>query len=136
MTSQKCPNCALVNFATEETCKRCGIALHEPPVEAEETVYRQTSQPSVIQQQLGSCPDCNNLISHRAESCPHCGRFFQSFRQTEVIGKNWSWRIAWGVVLGYFGILIISAILFFTFGVMIAGMIAGSAPRTPSSSYR
>ena len=50
---------------------------------------------------LSACPDCGNLVSNRAESCPRCGRFFQSFRLTEVIGRNWSLRIAWGVVLGY-----------------------------------
>jgi uncharacterized Zn finger protein (UPF0148 family) len=44
MTSQKCPNCGLVNFATEEICKRCGINLHESPVETEETVYQEEQE--------------------------------------------------------------------------------------------
>ncbi len=82
--------------------------------------------------QLLSCPDCGNLISKRAESCPRCGRFFQSFRLTEVIGRNWSLRIAWGIILGYIVILIINTILFFTVGMLFLGAITNSMNKTPT----
>lgn len=50
MTSLKCPNCSLVNFATVEICKRCGNHL---------TVSKPTSPQNVRQKQIStSCPDC------------------------------------------------------------------------------
>ena len=49
---------------------------------------------------LGLCPDCHQLISHQAESCPHCGRFIQRFASKIVIDrKGWVSTIAWGILL-------------------------------------
>lgn len=49
---------------------------------------------------LGLCPDCRNLISHQAESCPHCGRFIQRFASKLVVErKGWISTIAWGILL-------------------------------------
>jgi uncharacterized paraquat-inducible protein A len=88
-----------------------------------------SNQPTNTQNCI-SCPDCFNLVSKRAESCPHCGRFFQSFRLTEVIGRNWSLRIALGMILGYLVILVINAILFFTVGVFVLGVISNALNKT------
>ena len=31
MSALKCPECGLINFATAEVCKRCGLSLHDAP---------------------------------------------------------------------------------------------------------
>ena len=37
MTSQKCPNCAMVNFASSESCRRCKAALKAAPASPQPT---------------------------------------------------------------------------------------------------
>ena len=37
MSSAKCPNCSLTNFATAQFCKRCNLALNQPPANIVQT---------------------------------------------------------------------------------------------------
>ncbi len=69
---------------------------------------------------LAACPDCKRLISHRAVACPGCGVRLQRYpiQQPTVA------RIAGGVIVGYFGILIINAVLFFVALIFFAGAFA------------
>ena len=60
----------------------------------------QAGQAPLPASNLGLCPDCHQLISHQAESCPHCGRFIQRFGTKMVIDrKGWVSTIAWGILL-------------------------------------
>lgn len=78
ITSVKCPQCNLVNFATAEVCKRCGTALnmHDDASEggAEPQQKAQAETPATA---LVPCPDCEHFCSRMAEACPNCGRAFQ-----------------------------------------------------------
>ena len=62
MKSLKCPKCNLTNFADAELCKRCGLNLKESS--------------SFTNSNLFTCPDCQNLCSKTAPSCPSCGKIF------------------------------------------------------------
>src|SRR5215208_1307764 len=76
VSSLKCPQCSLVNFATAEVCKRCGTALskHEDASElGAEPQQTEVRAPAT----LIPCPDCKHLCSRMAEACPNCGRSFQ-----------------------------------------------------------
>jgi hypothetical protein len=77
VTSSKCPQCGLVNFATAEVCKRCGAALSNQEdageLGAEPQQKAQVGPPTV----LVPCPDCKHPRSRMAEACPNCGRSFQ-----------------------------------------------------------
>src|SRR3979490_3078871 len=66
MTSTKCSQCGLVNFATAEVCKRCGASIAEvttPPPSQEN-----------LKIPLIQCPACDASISSQATACPHCGQ--------------------------------------------------------------
>jgi hypothetical protein len=70
---------------------------------------------------LVPCSDCGHQVSHYAESCPSCGRYFRSYnRRLEVTpGAGWPDKIAWGIVLSsilwifIFGVLFVLALVFF-----------------------
>ena len=66
MTSTKCSQCRLVNFATAEVCKRCGASIAEVT----------TPPPSLgnLRIPLIQCPACDASISSQATACPHCGQ--------------------------------------------------------------
>lgn len=76
------------------------------------------------------CPDCSNYVSPTAISCLKCGRVFQSNYIT-VNGKGWSWRIAWGIVMGYVAILVINAFFLFIFFVFFASLFANAVNQMP-----
>jgi hypothetical protein len=62
---------------------------------------------------LSKCPDCERLISRHAESCPHCGRFIQSFRNSVSVDRTgWSSTIAWGVILSWVIPILVSIVGF------------------------
>ncbi|HEV2707595.1 MAG TPA: hypothetical protein VGV59_16880 [Pyrinomonadaceae bacterium] len=66
----------------------------------EQTHVSPAGRSSLPQPNLGLCPDCRQLISHQAESCPHCGRFIQRFASKMVVErKGWISTIAWGILL-------------------------------------
>jgi hypothetical protein len=78
---------------------------------------------------LNNCPDCEQLVSRHAESCPHCGRFIQNLRNVVVtVGRTgWAGTIAWGVILSW---IIPSLILMVGFFILVA-MIGGAASTIP-----
>jgi len=86
---------------------------------------------------LFSCPDCQGWVSHYAESCPKCGRFFQRFQDAKtyqkgiVDGRNWIWRIAFGVILGYLGALMITFALWFVLFILFAASVANTLQNMP-----
>ncbi len=84
---------------------------------------------------LGKCPDCEHLISHRAESCPSCGFFIQNLRGKTVDERGWVSRIAWGVIIGYFGILFINIIVGVFAFMLFAGLIASAVQKTATPNY-
>lgn len=78
VTSLKCPQCSLVNFATAEVCKRCGTVLRQnedPSEDGSESPQKAQGGPSATA--LVPCPDCKHLCSRMAEACPNCGRSFE-----------------------------------------------------------
>lgn len=83
---------------------------------------------------LAKCPDCAQSISYRAEVCPHCGlRFKHDVSQPSIA------RIALGVIVGYIGILIITAAIWFVALVVFAGAFASAfndIRQGPTSSPR
>lgn len=105
MSSIKCPQCGLANFADAESCKRCGAELKE--VQAAATNPR-----------LSQCVDCGKLVSNEAESCPHCGRFFRMLRPQLGFDRDrgwWAFTIGWGILasgLIWFLIVVVSLVLF------------------------
>lgn len=60
MNSIKCPNCGLVNFASEENCKRCQHSLTATPCVQPLSVTAQHEEPARPQTQNHSkdCPQC------------------------------------------------------------------------------
>ncbi len=87
-----------------------------------------TRQAPVATTNLGLCPDCHQLISHQAESCPHCGRFIQRFASKIVVDrKGWVSTIAWGILLAVVVPWLILLALAFLF--LIGGVGRGSLLR-------
>jgi uncharacterized paraquat-inducible protein A len=79
--------------------------------------------------QLSACPDCRQLVSLRAASCPHCGSPFHSTtRQQPTLG-----RIVGGIILGYLGIMLINVVFFLIITIFFAGLIGGALNRTTPS---
>lgn len=72
--NKKCPQCGLVNFASDEKCKRCDTDF-SPDAAAEQAT--ETSQPQSMNSRLMECTDCGFHHSQHAEACPRCGRFIQ-----------------------------------------------------------
>lgn len=68
MSSQKCPQCGLTNFANDSVCKRCN-ALLELRSQAAETSPSKNSTVALL-----SCPVCKAQVSSQAPSCPKCGQ--------------------------------------------------------------
>lgn len=91
-----------------------------------------TGQPS--NSNLVTCPHCLGLCSIRASVCPGCGCPFSR----EPLSFPSIPRIAMGVILGYLGILVISALLFFVvmafFSALMANALSGVQP--PASTSR
>lgn len=78
VTSFKCLQCSLVNFATAEVCKRCGTALRQNEEASEHGAEpQQKAQVGPPATALVACADCKHLCSRMAEACPNCGRSFQ-----------------------------------------------------------
>src|SRR2546421_11650689 len=87
VSSVKCSQCGLVNFATADVCKRCGNAFAKDEYKSEQPSTappQQTQNPN-----LTPCPDCAHLCSHMAETCPNCGRFLQQIERPKksVVGR-------------------------------------------------
>lgn len=97
-----CAKCATENPLNFAMCRQCGQALY--PAGKEPT--------------LKNCRDCEEAVSINAEACPHCGCFYQNLRKP---GEGWKSTIAWGVIFGYFGIIVISFVLFMLFSVFFGG---------------
>lgn len=76
MSSNKCSQCGLVNFASTEECKRCQL-----PLSAQASNPPADTSPAPIQNQppsnLFPCPDCGHGCSPIAAACPGCGRVLQ-----------------------------------------------------------
>jgi len=73
MSSKKCQQCGLINFATDEKCKRCQSDLRMQ-------VAQPDSAPNAVptlNANLTPCLDCGFHHSRQAEACPQCGRFIQ-----------------------------------------------------------
>jgi predicted amidophosphoribosyltransferase len=85
---------------------------------------------------LAACADCGGTVSKYAEACPHCGRFFKSWRSTsEAIpvtpGNGWGRAIAWGLWVFVLSNLILAAIpivIMFLLGLGILGLGAAAKP--------
>lgn len=87
--SQKCSNCGLVNFAFDESCKRC-----KQPLLVQEEVLLKSEFDQNEEQTLHSsasklfpCPDCDHSCSSLAPMCPNCGRVLQTtiYRNRKLI---------------------------------------------------
>jgi hypothetical protein len=61
MHSLKCPQCGLVNFASDLNCKRCNFALASTPA------------PSPIEMVIAPPPPVNHAPTQAASNCPGCG---------------------------------------------------------------
>ena len=108
----KCPDCGLVNFASDTSCKRCHRELStDQRLASRETLpVAEAQTPPVPISNLVQCPDCGSRISRNAESCPTCGRFFQSFRPTLPYDRDrqwWAYTIGWGVIASGFILFLI-----------------------------
>jgi hypothetical protein len=88
-------------------------------------------------QGLGSCPDCGQAISHRAEACPHCGCFIQNLRTPVIVSRQgWTWSIAWGVILAGIIVWFISFALTLLIMILFFGAVFSNLPTSrPPSSY-
>jgi uncharacterized paraquat-inducible protein A len=88
MGNLKCPQCGLVNFSTDEKCKRCGAKILQPMEYAEDEqsgteAARTEEDAAPVASELKAaqfpnlieCSDCGNMVSRQARSCPRCGRF-------------------------------------------------------------
>jgi predicted RNA-binding Zn-ribbon protein involved in translation (DUF1610 family) len=117
MSSIKCPQCGLVNFATDENCKRCGAEITKVAEAIEQTNVERAAAARHLN--LYPCPDCEHMISRYAEACPSCGRFIQRMAQTITINRSgWSGTIAWGVILSW-----LLPILLFIMFIMVTGVL-------------
>jgi uncharacterized OB-fold protein len=115
MSSVKCPQCGLVNFAGEEKCKRCESDLAEV---AEDIKRGQAAVAEAARHpNLSPCPDCGHMVSRQAESCPQCGRFFQRFKVV-VDRAGWAGTIALGIFLIF--------ILFALVNILLVVLLVGS----------
>jgi uncharacterized paraquat-inducible protein A len=97
MSSRKCPQCGLVNFAGEPSCKRCGADLSAAEAEPEKTPGAASA--AARNPSLDPCPDCSWMISRKAEACPRCGRFIQRLGAVTVDRRGWAGTIAAGIIL-------------------------------------
>lgn len=80
MSSIKCPQCGLINFSTDENCKRCGAVLAS---DAQNRGASAITTTPAHNPNLTPCPDCGFHHSKHAESCPQCGRFIQRMHAAE-----------------------------------------------------
>jgi Double zinc ribbon len=136
--SLKCTKCGLVNFASVEVCKRCGVALTKrgnqesgldpasapsaqvDPVISDSYEFGKWQLPN-----LAPCPDCNHQVSSQAMVCPNCGRLLAAPQsQPKSTSKE---RKIFGVSPKLIGILAAFAILVLVTG--LAGLIF-SGPNT------
>ncbi len=77
--------------------------------------------------QLASCMDCGGMVSRKAESCPKCGRFFQSLRVIRVVpGNGWSRAVAWGIILSSIIVMIMVAVFWFFIIALIAAAMSNA----------
>jgi len=105
MAAKKCARCGALNNDSADTCENCHalLTLLTPA---------NLSNPNMRQ-----CPDCGLAVSHHAETCVHCGRFFQRFPQVvEVNRKGWISTIGWGVVISTLFFFIVGTIVLFALG--------------------
>jgi RNA polymerase subunit RPABC4/transcription elongation factor Spt4 len=79
MSSVKCLQCGMVNFATDGLCKRCGADMAQASRQTFQT-HAPASLSSVppgplpSSPNLAACVDCSRPVSLSARSCPHCGK--------------------------------------------------------------
>ncbi len=52
MTNKKCPRCRLVNFATDDVCRRCGSPLENPIRAFDEAGDRASGKPTIFKRAL------------------------------------------------------------------------------------
>ncbi len=91
MQSVKCPQCGLVQWSTEATCKRCQAPLSAAsPAPARFTVSNTAN--------LISCPACGAQASNQAASCPHCGQPLKKLRDEKRSAI--SRAVLLGIVMG------------------------------------
>lgn len=110
-----CTFCNTPNYSTATKCGRCGKPL---PNKAENLEPAKASY-------LVNCPDCNNPVSAKAENCPICGRFFQSLSYVKIDRRGWIGTIAGGIILGYFGIILVSIVLWIFLMMFFASVFTG-----------
>jgi hypothetical protein len=135
MSSKKCPQCGLVNFAGSAACKRCSGPLADA-----ETVPNEVGPPPVVNvpaqvqatSNLVTCPDCNGIISRHAEFCIHCGRFLQALRPivSNYEPNRWWWAqtIGWGIITSGLIVALIFVILIELLGGLGALFASGARP--------
>lgn len=100
----KCPQCGLINWATEQACKRCGASLqgqnYQPPQSYQGQSYQ---QPDYQGQNYQAAPPMQNVGGESPMSLPQFG--YANFAgapsmQTptldpELGGKVWRWYVAY-----------------------------------------
>ncbi len=71
MNSVKCPQCGLVNWSHDSSCKRCSVDLRSRAVAVRDAP---PAMPTVEPMRaLLPCPTCFAQVSVQAITCPHCG---------------------------------------------------------------
>ena len=78
---KKCPKCEYDSFPNDEKCPICGTIYPEHLNLQSDPAYRKALREKETLNQkvdppkpkLIACPDCDNQVSIRATSCPHCG---------------------------------------------------------------
>jgi hypothetical protein len=78
---KKCPKCEYELFLNDKKCPICGTIYPEHLNLKRDPAYHEALKKKEILKQkvdppkpnLIACPDCDNQVSFRAISCPHCG---------------------------------------------------------------
>lgn len=73
MNKKHCPQCGLVNFASEKECKRCKTLLDSSPVLPDVQSASPIQAMPAMPGNLYSCPACGYGVAHSASHCLQCG---------------------------------------------------------------
>lgn len=103
----KCPQCGLINWATEQACKRCGASLqgqnYQPPQGYQGQSYQQQDYQG---QNYQAAPPVQNIDGQSPMALPQFGyaNFAGAPSQTpalnpELGGKVWRWYVAYCVLM-------------------------------------